>query len=213
MMGKPRRRAQTGCAPASRGLILRSVDQEQAETSVKLVEPTRRPALSDTYAAAPGSGRADSLSGLASAVGNRSFARVISRMQAGEGILPGGLVHPDIEAAIAMASGTGTNLDRSVAEQAGATLGDSFGDVRIHNDAHAAALSNAVSARAFTVGSDIFFGSGEYRPGTTDGRQLLTHELTHVVQQRGAAQTGPLTVSMPGDPLEREAEAAAGSLR
>jgi hypothetical protein len=66
-----------------------------------------------------------------------------------------------------------------------------------------------VSARAFTVGRDIFFGSGEYRPETADGRALLTHELAHVVQQRGAPSSGPLQVSQPGDELEREADAAA----
>jgi hypothetical protein len=96
-----------------------------------------------------------------------------------------------------------------VASRAGAVLGDSFGDVRVHTDDHAAALSRAVSARAFTVGNDIFFGAGEYRPTTASGQELLTHELTHVAQQRGAPASGPLLVSQPGDPLEREAESAA----
>jgi hypothetical protein len=146
---------------------------------------------------------------LASAAGNRSLSRTLSRLQAGEGILPGGLVHPDVEAAIAAAGGRGRGLDRDVAGQVGAGFGDTFSDVRVHDDAHAAALSRAVSARAFTVGRDIFFGAGEYVPGTASGRELLTHELTHVVQQRGAPPVGPLMVSQPGDPLEREAEAAA----
>jgi hypothetical protein len=79
----------------------------------------------------------------------------------------------------------------------------------VHHDDHAAALSRAVSARAFTVGRDIFFGAGEYSPASAGGRELLTHELAHVVQQRGAAQSGPLSVSEPGDALEREADAAA----
>ncbi len=84
--------------------------------------------------------------------------------------------------------------------------------MRVHHDDHAAALSRAVSARAFTVGNDVFFGAGEYRPGTQSGRELLAHELTHVVQQRGAADTGPLRVSQPGEPLELEAEAAASGI-
>jgi hypothetical protein len=152
------------------------------------------------------------LAQLASSVGNRGFTRTIARLRDGEGILPGGLVHPDIEAAIAAASGRGRPLDTGVAERAGASLGDSFGDVRVHHDDHAAALSRAVSARAFTVGRDIFFGAGEYVPGTAAGRGLLQHELAHVVQQRGAPQGGPLTVSEPGDVLEREADAAARSI-
>lgn len=130
-------------------------------------------------------------------------------MRDGEGILPGGLVHPDVEAAIAAARGGGHALDGGIAEQIGGPLGDPLSDVRVHHDDHAAALSRAVSARAFTVGRDIFFGAGEYQPTRVAGRELLTHELAHVVQQRGAAQTGALAVSQPGDALEREAEAAA----
>lgn len=143
---------------------------------------------------------------LASAVGNRGFSRLVARMRDGEGILPGGVVHPDVEAAIGAAQGGGRALDSSVSDRVGSALGDSLSDVRIHSDGSAAALARSVSARAFTVGSDIFFGPGEYRPGTPAGRELLTHELVHVVQQRDGARSGPLTVSEPGDALEREAE-------
>jgi Domain of unknown function (DUF4157) len=143
---------------------------------------------------------------LASTVGNRGFSRLVARMRDGEGILPGGVVHPDVEAAIGAAQGGGRALDGSVSGRVGPALGDSLSDVRIHADGAAAALARSVSARAFTVGSDIFFGPGEYRPGTPAGRELLTHELVHVVQQRDGARSGPLTVSEPGDALEREAE-------
>lgn len=63
-------------------------------------------------------------------------------------------------------------------------LGADLGRVRLHTDAEAAALSRNLSARAFTVGEDVFFAAGEYRPGTACGRRLLAHELTHVLQQR-----------------------------
>ena len=66
-----------------------------------------------------------------------------------------------------------------------------------------------MSARAFTTGADVYFAEGEHRPGTAAGDELLAHELTHVVQQRGAPTTGPMQVSEPGDALEVEAEAAA----
>jgi hypothetical protein len=62
------------------------------------------------------------------------------------------------------------------------------------------------------VGSDIFFGPGEYQPASAGGRELLTHELVHVVQQRDAPRNGALTVSEPGDALEREAEDVARGL-
>jgi hypothetical protein len=146
------------------------------------------------------------LARIASAMGNRGFTRTIARMRDGDGILPGGVVHPDVEAAIAAARGSGLPADRAVSEDVGAELGDSLSDVRIHRDSGAAALARSVSARAFTVGSDIFFGPGEYEPTTRSGRELLAHELVHVVQQRGAPPSGPLTVSQPGDALEREAD-------
>jgi hypothetical protein len=172
----------------------------------------QRPAIAGPEGSARALEPFAALTQLASTVGNRGFGRAVARMRDGEGILPGGLVHPDIESAIAAASGGGRPLDSGVAHHVGDTLGDSLSDVRVHHDDHAAALSRAVSARAFTVGRDVFFGAGEYRPGTPGGRELLTHELAHVVQQRGVAESGPLRVSQPGEPLELEADAAARGL-
>jgi hypothetical protein len=59
-----------------------------------------------------------------------------------------------------------------------------FSRVRIHTDAKAAESARAVNARAYTVGHDIVFGAGQYVPGTSEGRRLIAHELTHVVQQQ-----------------------------
>jgi len=145
---------------------------------------------------------------LASNMGNRNFTQLVARFTDGEGIMAGGLVHPDVEAAIAASKGGGSSLDRSVSQTISAGLGD-VSDVRVHTGDSAAALARAVSARAFTVGNDIFFGAGEYRPGTSSGNELIAHEAAHVVQQRGAPMSGPLTVSQPGDALEREAESLA----
>lgn len=64
-------------------------------------------------------------------------------------------------------------------------FGRSFEDVRIHTDERADVAARAISARAFTYGTDIAFALGQYRPGTHRGRRLLAHELAHVVQQRG----------------------------
>jgi hypothetical protein len=65
-------------------------------------------------------------------------------------------------------------------------FGHNFSRVRVHTDARAAESARAVGAAAYTVGYDIVFGEGQFEPGTRNGRQLLAHELTHVVQQRGA---------------------------
>ena len=65
-------------------------------------------------------------------------------------------------------------------------FGHDFSRVRIHADPGASRAADAVQAQAFTVGSDIVFGRGKFEPSTPAGRKLVTHELTHVVQQ-GAA--------------------------
>jgi hypothetical protein len=67
-------------------------------------------------------------------------------------------------------------------------FGHDFGGVRVHTGAAASSAAEAIRARAFTMGRDIVFRAGHYRPDTQAGRRLLAHELTHVVQQAG---TGP----------------------
>jgi outer membrane protein OmpA-like peptidoglycan-associated protein len=64
-------------------------------------------------------------------------------------------------------------------------FGQNFDRVRIHTDAHAAAAAHSINALAYTKGTDVVFGAGQYRPGTDAGRTLLAHELSHVVQQGG----------------------------
>ncbi|HXA55525.1 MAG TPA: DUF4157 domain-containing protein [Solirubrobacteraceae bacterium] len=147
---------------------------------------------------------------LAAEVGNRAFGALISRECAS--ILADGTVHPEVQAAIARRRGGGGALDGRSRERFASQLGDPLADVRVHTDAGADTLARSMSARAFTTGSDVFFATGEYRPGTGAGDRLLAHELTHVVQQRGAPITGPLTVSEPGDAQEAEAEAVADEL-
>jgi hypothetical protein len=65
-------------------------------------------------------------------------------------------------------------------------FGVDFSQVRIYADGEAAQLTRLMHARAFTAGSRIYFGAGEYRPDSAAGLRLLTHELTHVVQQGSA---------------------------
>ena len=185
------------------------MDQDEPRSVAPDLERQRHPAAAGPAVTARRDDPEASVSRLASAIGNRGLSRAVGQMRDGEGILPGGLVHPDVEAAIAAASGRGSRLHAGVAQHVGGAYGRPLGDVQVHHDDHAAALSRAVSARAFTVGSDIFFGAGEYRPDSAGGRELLAHELAHVLQQQGAPSAGPLMVSQPGDALEREAEAAA----
>jgi hypothetical protein len=69
-----------------------------------------------------------------------------------------------------------------------------FSRVRIHTEPRAAASARAVNALAYTVGHDIAFSAGNYAPATREGRKLMAHELTHVVQQGAAATRPPATL-------------------
>ena len=62
-------------------------------------------------------------------------------------------------------------------------FGRSFSSVRVHDGEDSAQIAASLQARAFTVGNDVFFGRGEFRPGNAAGRHLLAHELVHTVQQ------------------------------
>ena len=86
---------------------------------------------------------------------------------------------------IRSSAGKGSVLDGSAASFMSSRMGNDFGDIKIHTDGEAVQLSRELSARAFTVGRDIYFNEGEYQPGSESGRHLLAHELTHTVQQGG----------------------------
>ncbi len=64
-------------------------------------------------------------------------------------------------------------------------FGYNFNTVRVHSNPEAASAARAINARAFTTGRDIFFGSDQYHPETGEGKRLLAHELTHIIQQNG----------------------------
>ena len=64
-------------------------------------------------------------------------------------------------------------------------FGVDFSQVRLHTDTRAADTAKSINAKAFTVGRDIAFGAGQYVPQSPEGKRLLAHELTHVVQQNG----------------------------
>lgn len=87
-------------------------------------------------------------------------------------------------------------------------FGHDFSHVRLHTDSKAAQASEALYAHAFALGADIYFGPGEYNPGSAATDRLLAHELTHVLQHdegRLPQKTGDSGVSNPSDPAEQEA--------
>jgi Domain of unknown function (DUF4157) len=83
--------------------------------------------------------------------------------------------------------GSGRAMESGVRKSMESRFGHDFSSVRIHDDAKAASAADSISARAFTYGTDIAFGQGEYAPQTPSGLRLLTHELVHVLQQERSA--------------------------
>ncbi|MGB8218590.1 MAG: DUF4157 domain-containing protein [Candidatus Methanoperedens sp.] len=92
-------------------------------------------------------------------------------------------VCPNLQSKIDNLKGGGQPLPESARTFFEPRFGYDFSHVRIHAGGNATAVARALNARAFTVGSDVAFGSGEYAPGTPVGDKLLAHELAHVVQQ------------------------------
>src|SRR5262249_35004201 len=150
------------------------------------------------------SGAAEAVGGFFSGVGRALFKRKDGRTGAEK--------DPD---QIRSQMGGGRQLDGSVSSRMGAAFGHDFSHVRVHTDPKAAGLSDNLNARAFTIGGDIAFATGEYQPGTLIGDALIAHELAHVVQQQGSSQTEVSSLEA-GDGAvefyEREADAAAAEV-
>jgi hypothetical protein len=83
--------------------------------------------------------------------------------------------------------GPGKELDQETRAFMEPRFGHDFGQVRVHADELASTSAQALSARAYTTGTDIAFAAGNYNPATFTGRKLLAHELAHVIQQSGSA--------------------------
>ncbi|MFZ1218004.1 MAG: DUF4157 domain-containing protein [Chthoniobacterales bacterium] len=109
---------------------------------------------------------------------------------------------------------TGQPLDSETRAFMEPRFGHNFSDVRLHTDTRAAESAQAVNALAYTVGSNIVLGRSDLASGTRQGRKLIAHELTHVIQQREQASLGlPLFFETDvGAPSEREADRVADNI-
>ena len=104
--------------------------------------------------------------------------------------------------------GGGSKLPRTLLSRLTRQTGDQLRDVRLHHDLAANKAAALLGARAFTLGRSIYFGAGEFSPGSNSGRKLVAHEVAHAVQQRGSRipRLQELEVSRPTDAEEIEAE-------
>ena len=150
------------------------------------------------------------------AVGNRLTQRLLAWDVQRQPVGPeGGAVGSEAQSQIESARGRGRPLDPVAGGRIGQSLGADFSQVRVHTDRTADLLNRSLNAKAFTVGSDIFFSRGKYSPGSPGGQRLLAHELTHVVQQSGAGANkaqAKLDVGPAGDRFEQEADRVAAGI-
>ncbi|MDR6552034.1 DUF4157 domain-containing protein [Paenibacillus qinlingensis] len=90
-----------------------------------------------------------------------------------------------IESQIKAKQGSGSKMDASIQAKMESAFKADFSNVNIHNDSESSKINRSIGAEAFATGNDVFFREGRYNPDTREGQELLGHELTHVVQQRG----------------------------
>jgi hypothetical protein len=113
-------------------------------------------------------------------------------------------VSPSVENQISVLRGSGQPLAHSVRAFFEPRFGVDFSQVRVYANSQAAGSARAANARAFTVGSDVVFGAGEYSPATTHGKRLLAHELAHTIQQKASGiQRMPIIMRVPSSQRRR----------
>ncbi|HMB51828.1 MAG TPA: DUF4157 domain-containing protein [Thermoanaerobaculia bacterium] len=113
--------------------------------------------------------------------------------------------------------GSGRPLGDAVRRRLEAGAGRDFSGVRVHTGERADELARGFSARAFTLGGDVAFARGEFRPASRDGLRLLAHELTHTAQQGASparAAASPMTVgSAPPGTVQRQVDCSTAAPR
>jgi len=88
-----------------------------------------------------------------------------------------------LESRLNSKKGQGQPLPESARQSMSQVFGTDFSGVKVHTDNESVQMNRELGAKAFTHGSDIYFNAGEYSPESGEGKRLLGHELTHVVQQ------------------------------
>ncbi|HYJ38793.1 MAG TPA: DUF4157 domain-containing protein [Chitinophagaceae bacterium] len=95
----------------------------------------------------------------------------------------GASASPQLSSRVEQSAGKGRTIPGKTLSHMQSSFGEDFSNVSIHTDQESIAMNKELGAQAFTHGRDIYFNSGKYNPENTEGKKLLAHELTHVVQQ------------------------------
>jgi hypothetical protein len=183
---------------------------EEKKTRIKRQVETAQKEENKTHAAGDSRDSGQAVSALQSMVGNRAVQRLLAQRSGDEPYE----LDQDTEAHINNQRGGGQQLDEGMQKKMGSSLGHDFSSVRVHNSPEADGLNRQLGSKAFTTGSDIFFRQGQYDPNSSNGQELLAHEMTHVVQQSSGVSGGSsgMTVNAPGDVYEQEADSVASSV-
>ena len=141
-------------------------------------------------------------------LGNQVVQRALDQSARRKGVVDAeGNLKEELSSQIQQKRGSGTPLPPNIQTAMSSRLGHNFDGVRIHTDATADKISRAINARAFTIGRDVFFKNGVFAPHSSQGRETLIHELTHVVQQSGSkGASGKLQLGAPDTVHEKEAD-------
>jgi hypothetical protein len=114
--------------------------------------------------------------------GGESEEEELQMKSSGDGSFDAGA---SIESRIKSQQGSGSRMDDKIQAKMESAFNADFSKVNIHDNAESSKLNASLGAEAFATGNDIFFREGRYNPESQQGQELLGHELTHVIQQRG----------------------------
>jgi len=202
---RPKGRDQRGVARSNRQAALLALGQAKLEVgAADDVFEREADQMADRVVAALGTPGG---SGTADAAGQEQpVVQRIQRVQRKE-VGPevgadGGPISDGVEQQITAARSGGSALSAAMRAPMESAFGSSFGDVKVHTGAESDRLNDSVAAKAFTVGSDIFFKGGMPDTSGSSGQKLLAHELTHVVQQRGGQAGGAQRVQRLKNPFK-----------
>ena len=115
---------------------------------------------------------------------------MIQRKESSSGMI----ASSEVSNAISASRGSGANMDEHTLSFMENSFGADFSNVKIHTGNESIQMNRELNAKAFTVGSNIYFNEGQYRPQSAEGKHLLAHELTHTVQQDAMIRRMPKDV-------------------